>query len=116
MFSGIDDDRAARGLLRACRASLGYRRILVGCCSAAVSGVCAAVICIWCSVGFWLQVPIFLGTAIAAMTLFLVWQQRRMREASREVLRDAGRCVKCGYDISDGRVRCPECGTDVTRP
>lgn len=61
--------------------------------------------------------PMFLivaGPVVAAVILVLPFALKRYRHLLREQRRKAGHCLDCGYDLRESRVRCPECGADLS--
>jgi hypothetical protein len=59
-----------------------------------------------------LRVPIWSILLVLSIlplrTAILSWRRRR-----RERMREAGLCVRCGYDLRASSGRCPECATAI---
>ncbi len=66
----------------------------------------------WLREGTWLAWVVIPAGATAAIGLNLViWRWQRSTDWKR-----TGRCPTCGYDLRASPERCPECGSEVTKP
>src|SRR5688572_8806576 len=57
--------------------------------------------------------PAVLVLTLIGATVCGIASWRKERRIQRHL---RGICVRCGYDLRCSPVRCPECGTPVTRP
>jgi hypothetical protein len=113
MLPGIDDVSVIREVrsrtLRKLTMDLTFADVSVGVLALGLSGLAYG---LTEGFGYWTSRMLHMIVTGGLVLACGLWVRLRARRLLPKVLREMGRCIRCGYSLSqvDGSV-CPECGT-----